>query len=142
MLFSQTAHKIRNRLSNLFSILSNFFKSFIIFISEILEIFILTLIIFCNFSIIFYSIAQTYENFSEIFHHLIRYDISNNYLNVPTSIYRTDVFLLFIKFLRFLKSLIMTVCKCIKKVIVTFALATIVLILFIEEFYGKHKISS
>ena len=33
----------------------------------------------------------------------------------------------------------MTVCKCIKKAIVTFALATINLILFIEEYYSKHE---
>ena len=32
-------------------------------------------------------------------------------------------------------------CKCVKKAIVTFALATILLILFIEEFYKKHKSS-
>ena len=36
----------------------------------------------------------------------------------------------------------MTIYKCIKKAIVTFALATILLILFIEEYYSKHKISS
>ena len=32
-------------------------------------------------------------------------------------------------------------CKCVKKAIVTFALATILLILFIEEYYNKHKSS-
>ena len=31
-------------------------------------------------------------------------------------------------------------CKCIKKVIITFPLATILLILFIEEYYNKHKL--
>ena len=31
--------------------------------------------------------------------------------------------------------------KCVKKAIVTFALATILLILFIEEYYNKHKSS-
>ena len=37
----------------------------------------------------------------------------------------------------------MTMCKCIKKAKVTFALATILLILFIfiEEYYNKHKFS-
>ena len=30
-------------------------------------------------------------------------------------------------------------CKCIKKAIITFALATILLILFLEEYYNKHK---
>ena len=30
-------------------------------------------------------------------------------------------------------------CKCVKKAIVTFALATIRLFLFIEEYYNKHK---
>ena len=30
-------------------------------------------------------------------------------------------------------------CKCIKKAIITFALATILLVLFIEEYYKKHK---
>ena len=78
--------KFHNILSNLFSILSNFFKSCIIFISDILEVFILTLIIFCNFSIIFYSLAQFYDNFSPTIQQFLRYDISNNFLNVPTSI--------------------------------------------------------
>ena len=36
----------------------------------------------------------------------------------------------------------MTVCKCIKKSNVTFALTTILLTLFIEDYYSKHKISS
>ena len=31
-------------------------------------------------------------------------------------------------------------CKCVKKAIVTIALATILSILFIEEYYNKHKI--
>ena len=30
-------------------------------------------------------------------------------------------------------------CKCIKKAIITFALATILLIFFLEEYYNKHK---
>ena len=38
--------------------------------------------------------------------------------------------------------MMMTVCKCIKNAIVTFALATIILTIFIEEYYNKHKISS
>ena len=33
-----------------------------------------------------FFLAQTYVNFSKIIDHLLRYDISNNYLNVPTSI--------------------------------------------------------
>ena len=37
-----------------------------------------------------------------------------------------------------LSSLILTICKCIKKAIITFALATILLILFLEEYYNKH----
>ena len=52
---------------------------------------------------------------------------------------RTDVFLPFITFFTFLTSLLMTVCKRLKKAIKPFALATIFLILFIEEFYSKHK---
>ena len=36
----------------------------------------------------------------------------------------------------------MTICKCIKKAVLTFALATVLLILFIQEYYKKHKISS
>ena len=129
---SQTVNKFHNIFSNLFSILSNFFKSCIIFISDILEIFILTLIIFCNFFIIFHSLAQTYVNISKTIDHLLRYDISINYLNVQHLLSRT-VFLLFIIFLTFLTSLIMTKCKCIKKAILTFALATVLLILFIPE---------
>ena len=43
---------------------------------------------------------------------------------------RTDIFLLFVIFIAFLSSLILTICKCIKKAILTFALATILLILF------------
>ena len=142
MLFSQTVHKVHNILSNLFSIFSNFFNSFIIFLSNILEIFILTLIIVCNFFIIFDFLAQTYVKFFKIADHLFRYGISKNYLNVPHLFSRTDVFLLFIIFLTFLTSLLMTICKRIKKAIVTFALATILLILFIEEYYSKHNFSS
>ena len=36
----------------------------------------------------------------------------------------------------------MTMCKSIKKTRVTFALTTILLILFIEEYYNKHKFSN
>ena len=46
---------------------------------------------------------------------------------------RTDISLLFKIFLSFLTSLIMTVCKCIKKAIVTFALATIFLSLSLKN---------
>ena len=53
---------------------------------------------------------------------------------------RTDIFLLFVIFITFLSSLILTICKCIKKAIITFALATILLILFLEEYYNKHKL--
>ena len=56
---------------------------------------------------------------------------------IRTIFSRTDIFLLFIIFLAFLSSLIMTICKCVKKAIVTFALATILLILFIEEYYNS-----
>ena len=55
---------------------------------------------------------------------------------------RTDFFLLFIFFFTFLASLIMTIGKCIKKAIITIALATILLVLFLEEYYSKQKISS
>ena len=143
MLLSQTVNKFHNVLSNLFSILSNFFKSCIIFISDILEIFILTLIIFCNFFINFFSPAQTYVKFSKIFDPLLMYNISVNYLNVFQQLFnRTDVFLLFIVFLTFSTSLIMTICKCIKKTILTFALATELLLLLTQEYYKKHKVSS
>ena len=36
----------------------------------------------------------------------------------------------------------MTICKCIKKAIITFALTTIFLFLFIEEYWNKHKFST
>ena len=60
---------------------------------------------------------------------------------IQTIFSRTDIFLLFVIFIIFLSYLILTMCKCVKKAIVTFALATIFLILFIEEYYNKHKSS-
>ena len=60
---------------------------------------------------------------------------------IRTIFSRTDIFLLFVIFITFLSSLILTICKCIKKAILTFALATILLILFLEEYYNKHKLS-
>ena len=59
---------------------------------------------------------------------------------IRTIFSRTDIFLLFVIFITFLSSLILTICKCIKKAIITFALATILLILFLEEYYNKHKL--
>ena len=59
---------------------------------------------------------------------------------IRTIFSRTDIFLLFVIFITFLSSLIFTICKCIKKAILTFALATILLILFLEEYYNKHKL--
>ena len=61
---------------------------------------------------------------------------------IRTIFSRTDIFLLFVIFITFLSSLILTICKCIKKAIITFALATILLILFLEEYYNKHKFFS
>ena len=61
---------------------------------------------------------------------------------IRTIFSRTDIFLLFVIFITFLSSLILTICKCIKKAIITFALATILLILFLEEYYNKHKFST
>ena len=58
---------------------------------------------------------------------------------IRTTFSRTDIFLLFVIFITFLLSLILTICKCIKKAVITFALATILLILFLEEYYNKHK---
>ena len=58
---------------------------------------------------------------------------------IRTIFSRTDIFLLFVIFITFLSSLILTIYKCIKKAIITFALATILLILFLEEYYNKHK---
>ena len=59
---------------------------------------------------------------------------------------RTDVFLLFVVFLTFLTSLIMTICNCIKKAIITFTLATILLFFFLKNngininFHHKNSI--
>ena len=61
---------------------------------------------------------------------------------IRTIFSRTDIFLLFVIFITFLSSLILTMCKCIKKAIITFALATILLILFLEEYYNKNKFST
>ena len=83
--FFEQSKKFQNILSNLFSIFSSFFKFCIIYLSDILEILFLSLIVFCNFFIIFYSLAQTYVNFSKITDHLLRYETSNNYINVPTT---------------------------------------------------------
>ena len=59
---------------------------------------------------------------------------------IRTIFSKTDIFLLFVIFITFLSSLILTICKCIKKAIITFALATILLILFLEEYHNKHKL--
>ena len=58
---------------------------------------------------------------------------------IRTIFSRTDIFFLIVIFITFLSSLILTICKCIKKAIITFALATILLILFLKECYNKHK---
>ena len=55
---------------------------------------------------------------------------------------RTDVFLLFIILLTISTFVINTMCKCVKKAILTFALATVLLRLFIQEKYKKHKFYS
>ena len=55
---------------------------------------------------------------------------------------RTDVFLFFVNFLTFFIITHLTKCKCIKKAIITFSLAIILLFLFTEEYWNKHKFSS
>ena len=50
-----------------------------------------------------------------------------------------NIFLLLVVLVTFLVSLILTICKCIKKTIVTFAFATILLIIFIEKYYKQPR---
>ena len=52
---------------------------------------------------------------------------------------KKDIFLLLVIFFTFLISLTLTIRKCIKKAIITFALATLILIIFIEEEYNQHS---
>ena len=140
MLFSQSVNIFKN---TIFHIFKNFFiirKLFFIFLFDTFEAFIIILIIFCNIFKNFYSLFEIYLQLSQIIDHIHRYDNPEFFKMIRTVFSRTDIFLLFVIFITFLSSLILTMCKCIKKAIITFALATILLILFIEEYYNKHNI--
>ena len=139
MLFSLTVDTLKNIISNLFIKFFILFKLLLIFFIDTFEALIILLIIFCNNFLIFYSLFEIYLQLSQIIDHIHRYDNSKSIQMIRTIFSRKDFF--FVIFITFLSSLIMTMCKCVKKAIVTFALATILLILFIEEYYNKHKSS-
>ena len=135
MLFSRSVNTIFNIFINFFTIL----KLLFIFLFDTFEAFIIILIIFCNIFKIFYSLFEIYLQLYQIIDHIHRYD-NPKFIQMIRKIFsRTDIFLLFVIFITFLSSLILTMCKCIKKAIITFALATILLIFFLEEYYNEHK---
>ena len=104
-------HK-RSAISIFFQSFHFFFKLCINLIAVNLEIFILLPIIFCDFFIIS---VQFYFNFAKILDHLLRYDITITIKMFQHLFSKTDAFLLLIDFLTFLTSLIMTICKFVKK---------------------------
>ena len=126
MLLSSTVLFLKNIFLNIFLKLFLISKFFILFCTDIFELFIVILIIFINIILIFYTLYTLYSYCSLLIDHIYRYD---------NRMIKTLIFVTFVT------SLIMTICKCIKKAIVTFAVATILLILFIEEYYNKHKSS-
>ena len=141
MLLSLTIDTLKNIIINLFVKFFILFKLSLIFFIETFEALIIFLIIFCNIFLIFYSLFEMYLQLSQIIDHIHRYDNSKTIELIRTIFRRADIFLLFVIFLTLLSSLIMTMCKCVKKAKVTFALAIILLILFIEEYYNKNKSS-
>ena len=135
MLFSRSVTIIFNIFINFLTI----FKLLFIFLFDTFEAFVIILIIFCNIFLIFYSIFELYLQLSKAIDHIHRYENPKIILMIRTIFSKTDIFLLFVILITFLSSLILTICKCIKKAVITFALATLLLILFLEEYYNKHK---
>ena len=66
----------------------------------------------------------------------------NNYQNVNTSIQQERHFSSFADIFHILISLNLTISKCIKKAITIFALATKLLVIFIEDYYNQLNFSS
>ena len=142
MLLSNSFKFLKIITSKRFSILSIFFQVIIFFNKETFELFLFLFISFCRFFIIFCSLDKTYLNFAKILDHLLRYDISTTIYMLRQLFNKKDIFLLLVIFFTFLISLILTLCKCIRMAKIIFALATIVVIIFLEEYYNQHKISS
>ena len=135
MLFSRSVNIILNIFINFLTI----FKLLFIFLFDTFEAFVIILIIFCNSFLIFYSIFELYLQLSKAIDHIHRYENPKFMYMLQTIFSRTDIFLLFVICITFLSSLILTICNCIKNAVITFALATILSILFLEEYYNKHK---
>ena len=139
MLLFSSVTIIKNLILNFLIKLFLISKLLIKFFIDVFELFIKILIIFCNLALIFYNLFALFSHLSLLIDHIYRYENLQPLKMIRTFFSRLDFFLLTIFFLTFLSSLIMTICKCVKKAIVTFALATTLLILFIEEYYNKHK---
>ena len=135
MLFSRSINTIFSIFINFLTIL----KLLFIFIFDTFDAFKIILIFFCNIFLIFYSLFEIYLQLFQVIDHIQRYENPKFICMIRTIFSRTDIFLLFVILITFLSSLILTKCICIKKAIITFALAIILLILFLEEYYNKHK---
>ena len=70
------------------------------------------------------------------------YEISTTIWMLRHLFKEKDIFLLFVIFLTFLVSLILTIRKFINKAITTSALATILLIILKEKHYKKHRFNN
>ena len=115
MLFSLSVNILKNTTLNLLIKFFILFKLLFIFLIDTFEAFIIILIIFCNTFLIFYSLFEIYLQLSQIIDHIHRYDNSKSIQMIQTIFRRTDIFLLFVIFITFLSSLIITMCKCVKK---------------------------
>ena len=131
MLLSNSFKFLKIITSKRFSILSIFFQVIMFFNIDTPELFLFLFIIFCRFFIIFCSLDKTYLNFAKTLDHLLRYDISTTIYMLRQLFNNKDIFLLLVIFFTSLISLILTLCKCIKMANIIFALATIVVIIFI-----------
>ena len=115
MLLSTTVTKFKQIFSNFFAKLSNHLNFFIIILTDIIETLFILFIIFCNLFKIFYSLFEVHISLSTILDNLLRYDNLITIQMFRNLFSRTDIYLLFVIYLTFLISLILTICKCIRK---------------------------
>ena len=66
---------------------------------------------FCNFFVIFHSLIKVYCDFSNVVEHLLRYETSTKNSRLRHLINKENIFLLFVIFLTFIASLILTICN-------------------------------
>ena len=133
MLFSRSVNIFKNTIFNIFI---NFFiilRLLFIFLFDTFEAFIIILIIFVTFFKFSTPYLKYISNFPKsltIFTGTITQSLFKRY---EQFLLEQIFFLLFVIFIFFLSSLILTMCKCLKKAIIRFALATIFLILSLKN---------